>query len=354
MSRFWSDVVHGLTPYTPGEQVQMPGLVKLNTNENPYGPSPKAIAAMQAAVGDQLRKYSDPGNVVVKDAVARRFGLTREQVFIGNSSDEVLAHTFHALLKHELPLLCPDISYSFYPTYCSLYGITAAQVPLNQRFEIDVEDYRQPCGAIIIANPNAPTGIALPLERIEALLADHPDQVVVIDEAYVDFGGQSAIALLGRYDNLLVVQTLSKSRSLAGLRVGYAVGHPDLIAGLERVKNSFNCYPLGQVAQAGAVAALDDLAHMERTSQAVIATRAWLTAQMQALGFEVLPSAANFIFTRHPGHDAAQLAADLRERAILVRHFKQARIDQFLRISIGTDEECAKLVDALRAILPPE
>ncbi|GJJ02208.1 histidinol-phosphate aminotransferase 1 [Duganella rhizosphaerae] len=351
MSRFWSDVVHGLTPYTPGEQVQMPGLVKLNTNENPYGPSPKAVAAMQAAVGDQLRKYSDPGNAVVKDAVARRFGLVREQVFIGNSSDEVLAHTFHALLKHELPLLCPDISYSFYPTYCSLYGITAVQLPLNQRFEIDVEDYRQPCGAIIIANPNAPTGIALPLERIEALVADHPEQVVVVDEAYVDFGGQSAIALLGRYDNLLVIQTLSKSRSLAGLRVGYAVGHPDLIAGLERVKNSFNCYPLGQVAQAGAVAALDDLAHMEQTSQAIIATRAWLTAQMRALGFEVLPSAANFIFARHPGYDAVQLAAGLRERSILVRHFKQARIDQFLRISIGTDEECAKLVEALKAIL---
>ena len=352
MSRFWSDVVHGLTPYTPGEQVRMPGLVKLNTNENPYGPSPKAIAAMRAAVGDQLRKYSDPGNAAVKDAVARRFGLARGQVFVGNSSDEVLAHTFHALLKHDLPLLCPDISYSFYPTYCSLYGIEAVRVPLNERFEIDVADYRRPCGAIIIANPNAPTGIALPLGDIEALLAAHPNQVVVIDEAYVDFGAQSAIALLGRHDNLLVIQTLSKSRSLAGLRVGYAVGHPDLIAGLERVKNSFNCYPLGQVAQAGAVAALDDAAHMEQTAQAIIATRAWLTAQMQDLGFEVLPSHANFIFTRHPRHDGAELAAGLRQRAILVRHFGQPRIDQFLRISIGTDEECAKLVDALKAILP--
>ena len=351
MSRFWSDVVHGLTPYTPGEQVQMPGLVKLNTNENPYGPSPMAIAAMQAAAGEQLRKYSDPGNAVVKDAVARRFGLTREQVFVGNSSDEVLAHTFHALLKHELPLLCPDISYSFYPTYCSLYGIAAVQVPLNERYEIDVEDYDQPCGAIIIANPNAPTGIGLPLERIEALLAAHPDQVVVVDEAYVDFGGQSSIGLLGRYDNLLVIQTLSKSRSLAGLRVGFAVGHPDLIAGLERVKNSFNCYPLGQVAQAGAVAALDDAAHMARTSQAIIDSRTWLTAQMQALGFEVLPSQANFIFARHPQRDGAQLAVALRERAILVRHFRLARIDQFLRISIGTDEECAKLVEALKAIV---
>jgi histidinol-phosphate aminotransferase len=350
VSRFWSDIVHALTPYTPGEQVRMPNLIKLNTNENPYGPSPKAVAAMQAAVGDSLRLYSDPSSAVVKDAVAKRFGLTRAQVFVGNSSDEVLAHTFHALLKHDKPLLCPDISYSFYPTYCSLYGIEAIQVPLNAQFEIDVDDYARPCGAIIIANPNAPTGIALPLDRIEALVSAHPDQVVVIDEAYVDFGADSAIALLDRYDNLLVVQTLSKSRSLAGLRVGFAVGHPDLIAGLERVKNSFNCYPLGQVAQAGAVAAIEDTEHTERTSRAIINTREWLTAQMGELGFEVLPSRANFIFARHPVHDGAAIAAALRERAILVRHFKQARIDQFLRISIGTDEECAALIEALKVI----
>ena len=351
MSRFWSDVVHDLVPYTPGEQVQMPGLIKLNTNENPYAPSPKAVAAMQAAAGEGLRKYSDPSNAVVKDAVARRFGLKREQVFVGNSSDEVLAHTFHALLKHDLPLLSPDISYSFYPTYCSLYGIKLVQVPLNDRFEIDVEDYNQPCGAIILANPNAPTGIALPLAKIEALLQAHPDQVVVVDEAYVDFGAQSAVALLDRYENLLVIQTLSKSRSLAGLRVGFAVGHPDMIAGLERVKNSFNCYPLGQVQQAGAVAALDDAAHMAQTAQAIIASRAWLTDKLQALGFEVLPSQANFVFARHPQRDGAQLAAALRERAILVRHFKSPRIDQFLRITIGTDEECAALAEALKHIL---
>jgi histidinol-phosphate aminotransferase len=306
---------------------------------------------MHEAAGDGLRKYSDPSNAALKDAVARRFGLTRGQVFVGNSSDEVLAHTFHALLKHDLPLLAPDISYSFYPTYCSLYGIDCVQVPLNERFEIDIAGYEQPCGAIILANPNAPTGIALTLAQIEALVKAHPQQVVVIDEAYVDFGAQSAAALLDRYDNLLVIQTLSKSRSLAGLRVGFAVGHPDLIAGLERVKNSFNCYPLGQVQQAGAVAALDDVAYTEQTSQAIIASRAWLSAQMQALGFEVLPSHANFIFTRHPQRDGAQLAKALRERAILVRHFTAPRIDQFLRISIGTDQECSKLVDALKAIL---
>lgn len=351
MSRFWSEVVHGLVPYTPGEQVQIPGLIKLNTNENPYGPSPRALAAMQAAVGDDLRRYSDPSNTALKDAVARRFGLKREQVFVGNSSDEVLAHTFHALLKHDKPLLSPDISYSFYPTYCKLYGIEHVQVPLNDRFEIDIQAYAQPCGAIIIANPNAPTGIALPLESIATLAAMQPDQVVVIDEAYVDFGAQSAVTLLDRYPNLLVIQTLSKSRSLAGLRVGFAVGHPDLIAGLERVKNSFNCYPLSQVQQAGAVAALDDHAYMEQTANAIIASRRRLTAQMEALGFEVLPSHANFIFARHPRHDGAALAAGLRERAILVRHFNRPRIDQFLRISIGTDAECEALIDALRALL---
>lgn len=351
MSRFWSSVVHDLVPYTPGEQVQMPGLIKLNTNENPYGPSPRALAAMQAAVGDELRRYSEPSNTAVKDAVARRFGLTREQVFVGNSSDEVLAHTFHALLKHDKPLLSPDIGYSFYPTYCKLYGIEYVQVPLTARFEIDIQAYARPCGAIIIANPNAPTGIALPLESIATLAAMHPDQVVVIDEAYVDFGAHSAVTLLDRHPNLLVVQTLSKSRSLAGLRVGFAVGHPDLIAGLERVKNSFNCYPLSQVQQAGAVAALDDHVYMEQTAHAIIASRRWLTAQMEALGFEVLPSHANFIFARHPRHDGAALAARLRERAILVRRFDKPRIDQFLRISIGTDTECEALVDALRAIL---
>jgi histidinol-phosphate aminotransferase len=351
MSRFWSDIVHDLVPYTPGEQVQMPGLIKLNTNENPYGPSPQAIAAMRGAVGDDLRKYSDPSNTIVKDAVARRFGLKREQVFVGNSSDEVLAHTFHALLKHDKPLLSPDISYSFYSTYCSLYGIDLVRVPLTDRFEIDVDMYMQPCGGIIIANPNAPTGIALQLESIATLAAAHPDQVVVIDEAYVDFGTLSAVTLLDRFNNLLVIQTLSKSRSLAGLRVGFAVGHPDLIAGLERVKNSFNCYPLGQVQQAGVVAALDDQDYMEQTARAIIASRNWLTAQMQTLGFDVLPSQANFIFARHPRHDGARLAAELRQRAILVRHFNQPRIDQFLRISIGTDAECIALIGALKAML---
>ncbi|GGY00896.1 histidinol-phosphate transaminase [Massilia dura] len=351
MSRFWSSVVHRLTPYIPGEQVDIPGLVKLNTNENPYGPSPRALSAMRDAAGGELRKYPDPNGSALKDALAASHGLLRDQVFVGNSSDEVLAHVFQALLNHELPLLSPDISYSFYPTYCSLYGIRHRAVPLNADFEIDVDDYDQPCGAIILANPNAPTGHALSLSRIEALLLAHPEQVVVIDEAYVDFGAESAVTLVGRHDNLLVVQTFSKSRSLAGLRVGFALGHADLIAGLERVKNSFNCYPLGQVALAGAVAAVEDRVYFEQTRAAIIASREQLAAALVELGFQVLPSKANFLFVRHPGHDAAGLAAGLRERAILVRHFRQPRIDQFLRISIGTDADCGKLVAALRHLL---
>jgi histidinol-phosphate aminotransferase len=351
MSRFWSPVVHNLTPYTPGEQPPINNLVKLNTNENPFGPSPKAIAAMQAAVGDNLRKYSDPDAKALKDAIAEFYGLKRDQVFVGNSSDEILAHTFQALLKHDKPLLCPDISYGFYPAYCSLYGVDYINVPLNDKLEIDVADYGQDGGAIIIANPNAPTGCALPLADIEALLAAHPDQVVVIDEAYVDFGCESAATLVDRFDNLLVVQTFSKSRSLAGLRVGFAVGHPDLIAGLERVKNSFNCYPLDQIAIAGAVASMQDREYFEWTCAQIIGIREQLTRDMQELGFEVLPSQANFIFARHLQHDAAALAAGLRERAVIVRYFNKPRIDQFLRISIGSQQECAALMAALKEIL---
>ncbi|WP_373974725.1 histidinol-phosphate transaminase [Chitinibacter sp. SCUT-21] len=353
MSRFWSPVVHTLTPYTPGEQPKITNLIKLNTNENPYGPSPKAIAAMQAAVNDHLRLYPDPNGDVLKDAIANYHsadGIARANVFVGNSSDEVLAHTFQALLKHDKPLLFPDISYSFYPVYCGLYGIDYRQVPLNDAFEIDTADYSD-AGAIIFPNPNAPTGILLPLDTIETLLKAHPDQVVVVDEAYVDFGGESAISLVQRYDNLLVVQTLSKSRSLAGLRVGFAVGHPDLIAALERVKNSFNSYPLDRIALAGAVAAFEDKGYFEQTCAAINASRDTLTQQLTELGFEVLPSKANFVFARHPQRDAAQLAQALRERAILVRHFKAPRIEQFLRISIGTDAECAALVSALGEIL---
>lgn len=357
MSRYWSSLVHTLTPYVPGEQPKLANLVKLNTNENPYPPSPLAVAAMAGELGktgETLRLYPDPNADRLKEAVASHFAdcaITPQQVFVGNGSDEVLAHAFMALLKHEDPILFPDITYSFYPVYCGLYGVEFRTVPLAENFEIRVDDYAQENGGIIFPNPNAPTGCLLPLTEIERLLTAHASSVVIVDEAYVDFGGESAVALVNRFPNLLVVHTLSKSRSLAGLRVGYAIGHVDLIAALECVKNSFNSYPLDRLAIAGAVAALQDEAHFAANTKAVIASREKLAGEMQELGFEVLPSAANFIFARHPQHDAAQLAAELRQRSIIVRHFKQARIDQYLRITIGTDAQCGALVDALREIL---
>jgi histidinol-phosphate aminotransferase len=271
-------------------------------------------------------------------------------VFVGNGSDEVLAHAFLALLKHQRPILFPDISYSFYPVYCGLYRVAFETVPLADDFSIRIEDYARPNGGIIFPNPNAPTGCLLPLAGIEGLLQSSPDSVVVIDEAYVDFGGESAIPLINRYPNLLVVQTLSKSRSLAGLRVGFAAGHVDLIEALERVKNSFNSYPLDRLAIAGAVAAYEDREYFEQTRKAVIASRQRLVAGLQTLGFEVLPSAANFVFARHPRRDARESALALRQRGIIVRHFNSPRIDQFLRITVGTDEQCMTLVAALTEI----
>lgn len=349
MSKFWSPFVKELVPYVPGEQPKIANLVKLNTNENPYGPSPKAIAAMQAELGDSLRLYPDPNSDRLKQSVADHYGVTTAQVFVGNGSDEVLAHIFHGLFQHGHPLLFPDVTYSFYPVYCGLYGIPFEAVPLDEQFQIRVEDYARPNGGIIFPNPNAPTGCLLTLDAVEALLNGSPDSVVVVDEAYIDFGGESAIALVDRYPNLLVTQTLSKSRSLAGLRVGLAVGHPDLIEALERIKNSFNSYPLDRMAIAGAAAAFDDRAWFDETRQRVIHSREQLVAALEARGFEVLPSAANFVFARHPGKDAAGIAAGLREKGVIVRHFKQARIAQFLRITIGTPEQNQALLDALDA-----
>ncbi|MEY9533969.1 histidinol-phosphate transaminase [Sinorhizobium fredii] len=351
MSKFWSPIVSTLKPYVPGEQPRIANLVKLNTNESPYGPSEQALEAVRAAADADLRLYPDPVALGLREAVAARYGVSTGEVFVGNGSDEVLAHAFAALLKHDEPLLNPDISYSFYPTYAGLFGIEAIEVPLNAAFRIDIADYRRPCGAIILPNPNAPTGIGLPLAEIETLVAEHPDRPVVIDEAYIDFGGESATALVPKYDNLLVVQTFSKSRALAGLRVGFAIGQRVLVEALERVKDSFNSYPLGRAAQAGATAAIKDDTWFEATRGKIIATRARLTIELEERGFEVLPSQANFVFARHPAQAGQDLAAKLRERAVIVRHFAKPRISDFLRITIGTDEECARLVAALDEIL---
>jgi histidinol-phosphate aminotransferase len=356
MSQFWSDVVHQLTPYVPGEQPQIAGLIKLNTNENPYPPSPRVLEALRMEVGDTLRLYPEPTSKVLRAAVAQQMKLKPEQVFVGNSSDEVLAHAFMALLQHgPRPLLFPDISYAFYPVYCRLYGIAYRTVPLDAQLGLRVDDYLQPnAGAIIFPNPNAPTGRALPRTEIERLLAACPDTLVVIDEAYVDFGAESAVSLIDRHPNLLVVQTLSKSRSLAGLRVGYALGQTPLIEGLTRVKDSFNSYPLDRLAMAGAVAAMEDAPYFERTRRALIESRERLAEALRALHFEVLPSQANFLFVRHPAHRGADLASALRERGILVRRFDEpARIADHLRISIGTDAQCDALVKALTELTKP-
>jgi histidinol-phosphate aminotransferase len=353
MNPFWNPLVSSLSPYVAGEQPRITNLVKLNTNENPYGPSPKVLAAIAEAASDSLRLYPDPDATILKDAIASHYDVTRAQVFVGNGSDEVLAHVFLGLLKHDKPLLFPDITYSFYPVYAGLYGISYETVAVDESYRIVLDDYlNRQAGAIIIANPNAPTGQLLSVAEIERLVMSQPKIPVVVDEAYIDFGGQSATGLTKKYPNLLVVHTLSKSRSLAGLRVGFAIGHEGLIEGLERVKNCFNSYPLDRLAIAGATAAIQDVPYFESCCRKVIASRERLTKELEAKGFQVLPSASNFVFARHPNRDAAELAEALREEAVLVRHFrKPERIAQFLRISIGTEEQNDTLIAALERIL---
>lgn len=347
MSRFWSPVVHTLSPYVPGEQPKQEGIVKLNTNENPYPPSPHVVTAI-ASAAERLRLYPDPRATHLREAIAAHCDVGLEQVFVGNGSDEVLAHTFQALLKHDTPLLFPDVTYSFYPVYCGLYGIAHDEVPLDAAMRIDISDYRRSSSAILLCNPNAPTGIALQRDAIASLLAEQPDRLVVVDEAYVDFGAESAVPLVARHDNLLVIQTFSKSRSLAGLRVGFAIGQRPLIEALERVKDSFNSYPVDCLAIAGAVAAIEDDGWFGETRARIIASREMLTGELGQLGFEVLPSLANFVFARHRKRSGADLAAALRQRGVLVRHFRKPRIEDFLRITVGTETECARLVEVLR------
>lgn len=351
MSRYWSPSVHGLTPYVPGEQPQIADLVKLNTNENPYGPSPRALEAMRAEVGDSLRRYPDPVAAELRQVLARHFQLSPECVFVGNGSDEVLAHAFFALLNHGRPVLFPDITYSFYVVYCGLYGIEAGRIPLAQDFRVRLSDYHRPNGGIVLSNPNAPTGIALTRDDIQGLLERNTESVVVVDEAYVDFGAESAASLVARHPQLLVIQTTSKSRSLAGLRVGFALGQAPLIEALSRVKDSFNSYPLDRIALAGAKAAIEDQAYFERTCAQVIESREALSAALSARGLEVLPSSANFVFARHPRFAGRDLMQALRARGVLVRHFSAPRIDAFLRITVGLPAENARLLLALDEIL---
>ncbi|CAI8313023.1 MAG: Histidinol-phosphate aminotransferase [Porticoccaceae bacterium UBA1117] len=351
MSKYWSSLVNQLQPYIPGEQPSMTNITKLNTNENPYGPSPLALSAMKSLLNQDLRLYPPPSAGHLKEAVARYYELNADQVFLGNGSDEVLAHIFNGLLKQSEPLLFPDISYSFYPVFCKLYDISFIKIPLTDDLSLNLNNYKRPNGGIIFPNPNAPTGRLLPLKAIEELLKENQHSVVVVDEAYIDFGGQSAVVLINKYANLVVVQTMSKARSLAGMRIGYALGSAELIEGLERVKNSFNSYPLGHLQIAAGIAAFEDKAHFDSTRQQVISSRDWLSDQLKTLGFNVLPSAANFLFVQHTHKSAEIIHEQLRDLGIIVRHFKQPRIEEFLRITVGTDVQNRQLVSALGGLL---
>jgi len=358
--RLWSRRVHGLTPYVPGEQPRDRQFIKLNTNENPYPPAPAVIEAIKTFPIERLKLYPDPPGLMIRTVLAEYHGVTLEQVFVGNGSDEVLAMAFQAFFNHHVEpsaataaeqIVFPDITYSFYPVYARLYDIPYRTVPLNEDFSMPLEALAAPSAGIALANPNAPTGMALSLDEIRTLAAADRDRLILVDEAYVDFGGESAVNLLAEFDNLLIIQTLSKSRSLAGMRIGFAIGDPHLIQALERIRDSFNSYTLDSLAQSCTIAAFADGAWFETTRAKIMATRARISEALQHLGFTVLPSAANFIFIRHASWQAQDLYARLREAGILVRHFKQPRIENFLRVSIGTDPEMDAFIAALGEII---
>jgi histidinol-phosphate aminotransferase len=351
LSVYWSRLAAGLEPYVPGEQPKDMKYIKLNTNENPFGPSPEVIKAVKGATDDSLRLYPDSDCSDLVEAAARYYGVEKEQVFAGNGSDEVLAFAFMAFFDPGREILFPDVTYSFYPVYTSLFGLNYRTVPLNEEFDIPEEGFFKSKGGVVIANPNAPTGKAVSLEKVERILDENSNTVVIIDEAYIDFGGETAVPLIDRYPNLLVVQTLSKSRSLAGMRVGFAIGSSVLIDGLKRVKNSFNSYTLDRLAIKAGIAALKDSGYFKETRNKIIRTRERVAVEMRARGFYVTDSKANFIFASHPRKKAAAIFYELRQRGILVRYFDKERIDNFLRITIGSDEDMNVFLNALKDIL---
>ena len=348
MKEFWSGRIRDIVPYVPGEQPRDRKFIKLNTNENPYPPSERAVEAMRAAVGADLRLYPDPECTALRAAAAECWGVKPEQVFCGNGSDEILAFCFQAFFDPGRPVVFPKITYSFYPVYTDYFGLERREGPMNPDFSDPVELLCGNNGGVVLANPNAPTGIAVELDVVEKLLRANPDVVVIVDEAYVDFGAQSAVGLIDRYPNLVVAQTLSKSRSLAGLRVGFALGQENLIAALRCVRDSINSYTVDRVAQAGAAAALADREHFEQTRKKVMDTRAWAAGELEKLGFTVCPSRANFLFARHPDRPGKEIFDHLRQEGILVRRWDIPEIRDWLRISVGTDAEMQALITALR------
>lgn len=350
VSKFWSEAAQRAVPYVPGDQPQGK-IIKLNTNENPYPPSPQVLQALKDAIGPALRLYPDPAAAKVRAAAAELYGLSAEEVFVGNGSDEVLAFAFQAFFHQDKPIRLPDITYSFYPVYARLYQIPVEEVPVGPDFAICPDHYFNSPGGVIFPNPTAPTGLLLPVEAVEEVAAQNSARVVIVDEAYIDFGGQSAAPLVRKYPNLLVIQTLSKSRALAGLRIGLAFGSPELIAGLNRIKGSFNSYTLDRLALAAAEAALEDRAYYSIVCRKIMETRAWLMQRLQELGFSGTDSKANFVFVTHARIPAGHIYNELKERGIYVRHFPAPRIHNYLRISIGTTEEMEALTAALAEIV---
>lgn len=354
MSRFWNIKTRKISPYVAGEQPREgQKVIKLNTNENPYPPSPSIESFLKSFDPEVLRLYPDTSCTKLRGAFAEFFGVRPEQMFCGNGSDEVLAFAFQAFFEsgeNAAPLLVPDISYSFYPVYADLYDIPLKRIPLNDDFSVPTEPFCTQAGGVAIANPNAPTSIAMPLESIEQILKANPDRVVLIDEAYVCFGGESAVCLLEKYPNLLIIGTLSKSHSLAGLRLGYAIASEELIEGICRIRDSFNSYPVDTLAQKVAELAVSDRARFEQNTRKIMRTRERVRAEMLDMGFDVPVSAANFLFVRPGQIGASELYNNLRNQGILVRYFNKPRICEYLRISIGTDEQMDALMNAIRKI----
>lgn len=338
-------------PYVPGEQPNLPNMIKLNTNENPYPPSPKVKEVWKQFSHDSLRLYPDPTSHKLNKSIADYYGLDESQVFTGVGSDDVLAMCFLTFFNSKKPILFPDITYSFYPVWAKLFDVKYKAIKLNENFCIEKEDYFKENGGIVFPNPNAPTGVELPLSEIEEILKHNPDSIVIVDEAYIDFGGQSALLLLEKYDNLIVVQTFSKSRSMAGMRIGFAIGNPVLIKALHDVKYSFNSYTLNRMTIEIGAAAMADKAYFEETVQKIIETREWAKKEFKKLGFNFFDSKSNFIFVTHPDYNAKDLFSALRENNIFVRYFNADRISNYLRITIGTKEEMETLFDFLRSYI---
>ncbi|ASN07185.1 histidinol-phosphate transaminase [Virgibacillus necropolis] len=351
MNKFWSSAVTRTEPYIPGEQMETKDLLKLNTNENPYPPSPKVMEAIQAELNRKLRRYPSPTVDTLREKIATYYQLNADQVFVGNGSDEVLAFSFMAFFEPGKTIRFPNITYSFYPVYAKLFDISYEEVRLNRDFSIAVDKFFHSDGGVIFPNPNAPTSLYLNLTHIIDIIENNPNSVVIIDEAYIDFAKESAVSLVNKYENLLVVQTMSKSRSLAGLRVGYAMGHPMLIEALNRVKNSFNSYTIDRLAIAGAEAAIMDVDYFNEITQNVIRTREWVARDLKKIGFTLLPSDTNFLFIRHYKIEAYEIYALLKEQNILTRHFNKPLIDNYLRITIGTNDDMTVLISKLKSII---